>query len=227
MLTGHLEGIEPDLVVVGRLVAPGDTVLDVGANYGIYTKFLSDLVGVGGRVISLEPIPETFDLLAANVASLGLSNVRLHQRAASDHIGTVGMIVPNTAEGANYYQARVVEGPSRNACSVVTTTLDLLTQDDSERVTFIKCDVEGHELAVLRGAQRLLRDRRPALLVEVAGDPDEAGSQANVLFADLRSLSYSAYVRREDRVVSRSPGDRVVNYFFLQADQAEALLLDG
>lgn len=223
MLKGDLEAIEPDLAVVRRLVALGDTVLDVGANYGIYTKFLSDLVGSRGRVISLEPIPETFELLSANVASLGLSNVQLHQRAASDRDGALGMVVPDTPDG--HYQARVVDGVAgTSALSVTGVTLDRVAQGTVERLTFIKCDVEGHELAALRGARSLLQECRPALLVEVSGDPDQAGSRANELFTDLRALGYGAYLRRGDLLVHRALGDRAVNYFFLQADRAQPLL---
>ena len=55
---------EPDLKLVQHLVKPGDTVLDVGANFGVYTRVLSQLVGPAGRVISVEPVPQTFSILS-------------------------------------------------------------------------------------------------------------------------------------------------------------------
>ena len=68
---------EPDLMVVKYIVKSGNTVIDVGANVWWYTKVLSGLVGNKGRVISLEPMPETFALLSKCVKYHGLSNVEL------------------------------------------------------------------------------------------------------------------------------------------------------
>ncbi len=59
---------EPEYAILDSLVLPGSLVIDVGANVGHYTKKLSDLAGSRGRVIAFEPVPDTFSLLAANVA---------------------------------------------------------------------------------------------------------------------------------------------------------------
>jgi 23S rRNA U2552 (ribose-2'-O)-methylase RlmE/FtsJ len=58
---------EPEYKNLHAFIAPGDWVIDVGANIGHYTKRLSELVGAGGRVIAVEPVPETFALLSSNV----------------------------------------------------------------------------------------------------------------------------------------------------------------
>lgn len=57
VLRSSTDADEPDLKVVRELVEPGITAVDLGANIGIYTKALSDLVGPSGKVISVEPIP--------------------------------------------------------------------------------------------------------------------------------------------------------------------------
>ena len=66
---------EPDLHACRSILKTGDTVLDVGANIGVYTKFCSEFVGPSGRVISLEPVPETYSYLVGNVRALKLENV--------------------------------------------------------------------------------------------------------------------------------------------------------
>ena len=87
---------------------PGDTVLDIGANIGHYTARLSNLVGANGRVIAFEPIPETFELLACNVARLAIQNVTLINAAACDSTTEVGMAVPGFESGlSNYYMAHI------------------------------------------------------------------------------------------------------------------------
>ena len=61
---------EPELRVVRHLVKPGDTIIDIGANVGVYTKILSELVGPEGHVYSIEPFPSTFEILCFNLRKL-------------------------------------------------------------------------------------------------------------------------------------------------------------
>lgn len=226
-MTGDLVGLEPDLLVVARLVDEGDSVADVGANYGIYTKYLSDRVGPNGSVLAFEPIPETVALLKYNVRKLRLSNVRVSDEAVSDRNGHVQMVVPFWSGGPeNYYQARVVvagERPPGSLRELRATTLDSAVAARPSRLTFIKCDVEGHEGAVFSGAEKLLSVDRPALLVEVSGDPDDAASPAAQLITRLSMRGYGCYRRDGQDVVPRQPGDHSVNYFFLQQDHLNRL----
>jgi tRNA A58 N-methylase Trm61 len=72
-LSAVSEGDEVDFKIIKQLVNPGDYVADIGANYGVYTKYLSELVGRDGCVYSIEPIPLTFEILYSNVKKLGLN----------------------------------------------------------------------------------------------------------------------------------------------------------
>src|SRR3954454_21752919 len=101
---------ETDLEALRWLVSPGDTVLDLGANVGLYTKRLSQLAGESGTVFSVEPIPDTFDLLRYNVTKLGLSNVKLIAAAVSNANGTASIVVPTYETGAeNCHRAHLVK----------------------------------------------------------------------------------------------------------------------
>jgi FkbM family methyltransferase len=159
---------EPEFDILGQLVSPGDWVVDVGANIGHYTKRLSDLVGRDGRVIAVEPVPDTFALLAANAALFQFRNVTLLNVAASGETGLVGMEIPAFETGlSNYYQATVTERAT--GLEVMTVALDSLAI--RHRVRLIKIDAEGHEPAVLRGLSKLLARDHPTLIVET-GSPD-------------------------------------------------------
>src|SRR5215469_11112259 len=76
-LIGHTSEtwMERDAVVARKLISPGDTVLDIGANIGVYSRMLSRCVGPQGTVYAFEPIPHTFDFLSNNIRKLGLKNV--------------------------------------------------------------------------------------------------------------------------------------------------------
>jgi FkbM family methyltransferase len=153
---------EPEFEQLQEWVKPGDWVIDVGANIGQYTVTLSRLVGSSGRVIAVEPTPETFALLAANVARAGLRNVTLINVAASELRGSAPMRVPSSLGGHNYFQASIA--PGAGDFEVMTLPLDSL--DPPHRISFVKLDVEGHELPALLGLRGILTRDHPRLVVE-------------------------------------------------------------
>jgi FkbM family methyltransferase len=160
---GDFHGGEPEFDLLHRFVEPGDWVLDLGANIGAYTVRLSALVGPEGRVLSVEPVPETFAILTANALLAPHRNVTLLNLAASDDVAVVSMEVPSFESGLeNIYQASVTTGDS--GLRVVTAPVVSLV--GKHRVTFVKIDVEGHEAFVLRGIAEILRRDHPAVVIE-------------------------------------------------------------
>ena len=162
ILNGSFSSDEPDFAILDTLLRDGDWVIDVGANVGHYTKRFSELVGSLGRVIAIEPVAETFAVLAGNACYFGQANVTLINAAASDATRLLSMNVPVSAGVKNYYQATVTaEGLDAR---VLAITLDSLAI--APRVALIKIDAEGHEVAVIRGAVGLLRRDRPIVIAE-------------------------------------------------------------
>lgn len=154
---------EREYAMLERWVSDGDWVLDVGANIGHYTARLSSLVGSRGRVLAFEPVPATFELLAANVACLPLRNVTLLNVAASDETGTVGMDIPKFDSGLdNYYMAHLTN--DEGGLQVLTLPVDQIGIPG--KVTFVKIDAEGHDLQVIRGMKKLIEKDRPVIVTE-------------------------------------------------------------
>jgi FkbM family methyltransferase len=154
---------EAEFAMLGSMLAPGDWVIDVGANVGHYTKRFSDLVGPTGRVIAFEPVPETFALLAANVALFEHQNVTLLNFAASNAPSAVGLQIPRFSSGLrNFYQAAV----TRDAGDLQVLTVPLDSLGLSHRISLVKIDAEGHDAEVLQGMDGILRRDLPVLIVE-------------------------------------------------------------
>jgi FkbM family methyltransferase len=185
--SGTFATAEPEYAHLGDWITAGDWVIDVGANVGHYTVRLSQLVGDAGRVLAFEPVPDTFELLAANLAFVGAHNVSLFNVALSDITAVMALSVPQFSSGlANFYCAGLTSTSpwpinSQTSFDVFTVALDTLTLP--RRVTLIKLDVEGHELQALRGMAQLLRRDRPRLIVENATEQ---------ICALLRDLGYES-----------------------------------
>jgi len=166
---------ERDLFLCSRIIRKGDAVVDIGANVGVYTKFFAKDVGHEGLVFSFEPIRDTFLVLIFIVKRLGLKNVRCHQTAISRENGIKKMFIPLDSAGSpNIYEAAFLTPGmlSKRAELVRSQRLDDALKDYVGKISFIKCDVEGHEKSVLEGAKKIINKYQPALLVEAKCRPE-------------------------------------------------------
>lgn len=171
---------EQEYRLIDTFLREGDWALDIGANVGHYALRMSQVVGPSGRVIAVEPVPETFALLASNARLFPYRNVTLLNVAASDRTAAVDMAIPAFDVGLlNYYQAHLTAG--EGALGVLTMPVDALHLPG--KVGLVKVDVEGHELPVLKGMRSLLERDRPALIVET-------GARETVDF--LEAMGYEA-----------------------------------
>src|SRR5437868_3654072 len=156
------------LRVMAALIKPGDTVIDVGANVGVYAFALARLVGRSGHVHAIEPDPVSVARLRRIAARCG--QIEVHPVAASDARGSATLHVP--VYGAKRLGALASLGTpgAGGAVQYESVSIDADTLDEivpMSEPAFIKIDVEGHEMAALRGAERTIRRTSPALLVEI------------------------------------------------------------
>jgi FkbM family methyltransferase len=149
------------VLLLERLLRPGDVYVDVGANIGFMSLNAARVVGSRGKVLAIEPEPRARERLSRNIAMNGLGNIQVVAKALSDSPGTAVFSVA-TEEGLS----RLDNGRGDNPCmvllqriEVMTTTLDCVIDEsvNGQPVRFVKMDVEGSELSVLRGATNLLR----------------------------------------------------------------------
>lgn len=190
---------EPEVVrTVQSVVRPGWVAVDIGANIGYFTLLLAKLVGPRGRVITFEPLPENFRILAENVRLNGYQNVTLEPSAVMERPGCVRLHRPR--EQFLTGTATTLAGPGASL-QVPAVSLDGYLDGRGERVRFVKIDVEGAEGWVLDGMRRILAEDAPIVLVELH---DELSEQNPSLMA-LRRSGY------EIRVLARPAGSPVVH----------------
>ena len=201
------------LRVTEALVREGNVVLDIGASWGLYASRLARMAGPTGRVHAFEPLPVNWGSLEA--IALGAPNVAIHRVALSDHNGEARLYIP-VAEGRRIVtRASFAIPPDRSSVRhevvpVRAARLDEVLGGAGPPVAFIKCDVEGHELAVLRGAETTLRRSLPALLVEI--EQRHQTGDVRETFGYLAGLGYEGYSVRAD-------GLRPLEQFDLEREQ--------
>jgi FkbM family methyltransferase len=150
---------DPEVDELRRFIKPGDTVWDVGAHKGAYTWHLARAVGPAGEVHAFEPQPD----LAARLRKAFHRPVQVHELALSDTTATARLTVPVWGTTRMQGHASLEHGSAGEALTVTTLVGDELHQSP----TFVKADVEGHELAFLRGASETLARAKPVLLLEI------------------------------------------------------------
>ncbi|MBE9224274.1 FkbM family methyltransferase [Phormidium sp. LEGE 05292] len=158
--------------LIWRLVEPGETTIDVGANIGYITSILANKVGKKGQVISFEPLPEIYAELLENIQTwqkeLGWHQIITKQIALSNKSGQGMLKLPNnftenrgTASLASETGSldEQLEKKDLQSYLVPLTTLDEFI-DNKAQIGLIKIDVEGHEFEVLQGADRLITQQQ-------------------------------------------------------------------
>jgi FkbM family methyltransferase len=176
-------------------VRPGDAVVDVGAHKGGVLYWLRRHVTATGRVYAFEPQPALAQYLKEIVALQGWDNVAVEAAGLSSATGAMELYVPAAAgdvsPGATL--TRAAAGAAHYTVRVPVVTLDeYLRERGGPRLAFIKCDCEGHELEVFKGARALLARDRPALLFECEQRHLAGGAPATV-FEYLQALGYEGW----------------------------------
>ena len=191
-LTGTYEPNE--LIWMSDELTKGMTVIDVGANMGLYSMIASKLVGGSGQVIALEPSAREFQRLAFHVTLNDLMNVSCIQVAASDSSGDTRLRVAGEWNAGHNTLGKFFDPAVVTAREEVvrTQTIDALVADQGlERVDLVKIDVEGHELKVLKGAVETFTRFRPRILVEVFEETlRHQGASVEALLALLEGYGY-------------------------------------
>jgi FkbM family methyltransferase len=173
------------------ICSEGDTIVEVGANVGTETVGFSDIVGPSGSVVSFEPVPASVDAMKLSLASISHHNVQLLPVAVGDVLGAVQLEVPKN--GSHLARVRADNDNSTTSLRVESVTLDSL-RDRLGQPSLMIIDVEGSEIAVIRGARALLSEHTPPLVVEAnPSSLEEMGFTLEDLRSELTALGYSIW----------------------------------
>tara|TARA_R110002096_G_scaffold16106_37_gene55272 strand:- start:957 stop:1700 length:744 start_codon:yes stop_codon:yes gene_type:complete len=170
---------------------PGDMALDIGTHKGAYTYWMAKATGPTGAVISFEPQPKLAAYVKEATQAVGLRNVTVENLALSNAAGKGTIVLPDDANGSPSPGAHL-GSESDSGIPVTCCRLDDYLENHKARpVRFIKCDVEGHELEVFRGAESVLKNDHPVILFEC--EERHRKTPVSEVFEYLRSLGYAGW----------------------------------
>ena len=200
-----------EISLIGRICEPGQIVIDVGANVGLYTALSGIAVGPTGKVFSFEPDSECFGFLRETVRINNLKNVHLVNAAVSTSAGKAVLHTSSQNRGDNrLYDCQESDG------SVEVDTLCLDDYLDSVRITkvdVIKIDVQGYEGHIIGSLERTIA-RSPYLKMLIEFFPSglsAAGTDPLLLLEKLRAWGLAMYeIQRSNRFSPISDIDRFV-----------------
>lgn len=178
-----------------KLIKPGDICWDIGANIGFYTCFLASQVGNSGKVVAFEPAAQTCGYLRENVSLNRFANVTVVNKGLGDRTERQHLYYSEAALAEGTASLKYAEG--RAASEPVTLdTIDNLI-GELPIPDFIKIDVEGYQLEVLRGGEHCLKTHAPLLMAELKDVGETNRANFSKIEQYVAALGYSLYEIRK------------------------------
>ncbi len=163
ILQEHTESNETKFLK--KIIKPGETVLDVGANMGWYSIHFSKWVGQSGKVFAFEPVPEIYEELKSNIKLNFCQNIILFNCALGNQNESILFNVSDFEGGSGASSENLKFGKE---IKVSKRKLDDLMNDQNlDNIDFLKIDIEGGELNMLKGAEKLIEKYKPKMLLEI------------------------------------------------------------
>jgi FkbM family methyltransferase len=227
VLREQQDWFEDEIKFLRRLLKPGYKVMDIGANYGVYTLSMAQAVGPSGRVWAFEPASSTASLLTEGIAANGFAHVTFERTALSSTRGTAQLSLNLNSE----LNALVHDNLSTSDSETVpvVTLDDCLETYDWRNIDFMKIDAEGEEANILKGGERFFAELSPLVQYEV-----KAGSGLHMeLVQAFASIGYDSYrlVPGLDLLIpfeaETQPDGYLLNLFCCKPDRVAQLAAQG
>lgn len=197
---------------IPELVREGDTAIDIGANLGYYSRYISEAAGASGHVYAVEPVKPILGVLRRNLRRC--RNVEILPYALGGEEREIEMC-NDTARCQGYFgTGQNFVGDSRDTSAdadrfPAQMRCGSLLFGDLERLDFIKCDIEGYETVVMREMRPLLERFRPTVLIETGG---ENRPQIVEMFSAMGYRGFTLDRGRETPLTAEGEKDIIFRY---------------
>lgn len=194
---GLLRKKYPELFYLKELIKPGFICVDIGANVGYYSVFLSQFAGKTGHVYSVEPVPLFANIFVKNTGQFALQNITLYQCALGAERKKVKLATPMVEGVFRHGLTKIVEGEGEINSLTYEANLEIADElfKPLEKIDFLKCDVEGFEVILFPMMVATLERCKPMIQMEISTPENR-----NKIFSLLEPMGYNIYVLRENKL---------------------------
>jgi FkbM family methyltransferase len=217
-----------DSEMLFKLVKDGDKIFDIGANIGWYSNLLAKKLP-NSTIYSFEPIPETFAQLKRNTILNESNNVLINNVALSSKKEKISFYYSPTVTGASS-MVNITENSDMVKLECITSTLDDFVQENNiDKLNFIKCDVEGGEFLVFKGAKETILKHKPIIFTEMLRKwSAKFNYHPNDIINLFKSVGYKCFYSSNGKLeaIDFILEDTIpTNFFFLQPEVHSDLIL--
>jgi len=199
---GFFKNKYPELFFLKQIIKEGDYCIDIGANLGYYSFFLSKYSGEKGKVFAVEPVPLFQEIWNKNIKSSGYDNLQLFPVALGNEDKPIQLSMP-LVNGVIHHGMTKISGTS-NEPVAETFNATMRIPDklfiDLKQLDFIKCDVEGYEHFVFENMVNTIQKFKPIIQCELGGTADNRKKVIQL----LESIGYKTYILNNYTLVAAS-----------------------
>lgn len=206
---GFLKKKYPELFYLEQIIKPGFVCIDIGANVGYYSVFLSKYAGANGHVHAVEPVALFTDVFRKNTEQFAHRNITLHHTALGAQNGSVTMGTP-LIDGVLRHGLTHVLASDEDATNMHTYQVPLQVPDELfsslTRLDFVKCDVEGYEVFLFPYFLQTLIRFKPTIQIEITGEQN-----IQRMLEILMPLGYQPHALTENQLRKLSTQEALSN----------------
>lgn len=232
---------EPEIKFLKNIISNGQNCIHIGASDARHSYVMSGLIG-DGQVHAFEPSAYSYGHLSLMVKMHRLKNVYTYHAAVSDKAGAVCLVTPQkstghagrsfafiTGRGNTDLKRTDIKSDKASYEEVSAVSVDgFVSENNIEKIDFIRCDTEGSEMLIIKGASETLRKHKPNLLIEIHSNAlkEVFNSSAKEVSGFLFDLGYTMF--REDNGVVKQvsevdEAEKWKDYFFIHPGRKNSL----
>ncbi len=193
---------EPEMALIPTILKNPEVIIDVGANYGPYSFYLSKIYPES-KIFAFEPSTRTYNIFKKIIKKFNLRNVIPVKKGLGSAEEKKEIVMPRQYTILAYISdKKSIRNKEDLFEDIEITTLDnFVKRNNLKKVDFIKCDVEGFELSVFQGATKVLKKLKPIVLVEVEErHTKKYGINPQDVLNFFRKIGYSVYSVKKDKI---------------------------
>jgi len=165
VLEEQLDWFEDEIKFMRRVISIGDNIIDIGANYGVYTLAASKILGSSGQIYSFEPAKSTAAMLSESIKINNYENIKLVRKGLSNKEDSAYL---SLNENSELNAVEKFENITGNYEEIQLTTLDICKElFDWQQIDFIKIDAEGEEKKIIEGGLNFFKMQSPLVMFEI------------------------------------------------------------